>query len=125
MGEGNGDKHTQKWGKKGKCENYRGITLLQMAYRLFADIIKSRLNEHVEDEMAEEERGFRKGCICNGAIFTVQQIVETRKGRNLTLFLLFIEYRNAYHNVNREKLWEMMGNKIPKYLLSTIKCICR
>jgi hypothetical protein len=25
--------------------------------------------------------------------------------------------------MNRDKLWEMMENKIPNYLLSTIKCI--
>jgi hypothetical protein len=27
--------------------------------------------------------------------------------------------------VNRDKLWEMMDNKIPNYLLNTIKCIYR
>jgi len=30
-----------------------------------------------------------------------------------------------YDNVNTEKLWEMMVNKILKYLLNTIKCIYR
>ena len=27
----------------------------------------------------------------------------------------------AYDNVNRDKLWEMMDNKIPNYLLNTMK----
>jgi len=27
--------------------------------------------------------------------------------------------------MNRDKLWEMMDNKIPNYLLNTIKCIYR
>ena len=31
----------------------------------------------------------------------------------------------TYDNVNRDKLWEMMENKIPNYLLNTIKCIYR
>jgi len=35
-----------KKGTKSKCENYRGITLLPTASKLFANIIKSRLNEH-------------------------------------------------------------------------------
>ena len=39
------------------------------------------------------------------------------------IFLLFIDYEKAYDNVNRDKLWEMMDNKIPNYLLNTIKCI--
>ena len=89
MEDRNGNKHTQKRNKS-KCENYRGITLLPTAYKLFTNI-KNRLNEHVEEEMVEEQCGFRKGRSCNDAIFTVQQIIEKRKEHNLPLFLLFID----------------------------------
>ena len=75
--------------------------------------------------MVKEQCGFRKGCSCTDAIFTVQQIMEKRKKHNLLLFLLFIDYEKAYDNVNRDRLWEMMDNKIPIYLLNTIKCIYR
>jgi len=114
-----------KKGTKSKCENYRGITLLPTAYKLFANIITNRLNEHLEDEMLEEQCGFRKGRSCTDAIFTVQQVIEKRKEHNLPLFLLLIDYETAYDNINRDKLWEMMDNKIPNYLLITIKCIYR
>jgi len=40
MGDRNCDKHTQKETKT-KCENYRGITLLPTAYKLFTNIIKT------------------------------------------------------------------------------------
>ena len=82
------------------------------AYKLFANITKNTLNEHLEDEMVEEQRGFRKGRSCTDAIFMVQQIMEKRKEHNLPLFLLFIDYEKAYDNVNRDKLWEMMDNKM-------------
>ena len=45
--------NTLKKGTKSKCENYRRITLLPTAYKLFANIIKNRLNEHLEDELVE------------------------------------------------------------------------
>jgi len=80
------------------------ISLLPTAYKLFANIIKIRLNEYLEDEMVEEQCGFRKGRSCTDAIFTVQQIMEKRKEHNLPLFLLFIDYAKAYDNVNRDKL---------------------
>ena len=75
--------------------------------------------------MVEEQCGFRKGRSCTNAIFTVQQIIEKMKEHNLPLFLLFVGYEQAYHNVNRDKLWEMINNKIPNYLLNTIKYIYR
>jgi len=38
-----------KKGTKSKRENHRRITLLPTAYKLFTNIIKNRLNEHIED----------------------------------------------------------------------------
>jgi len=42
-----------------------------------------------------------------------------------TAFLLFIDYEKAYDYLSRNKLWEMINNKIPNHLLNTIKCIYR
>ena len=95
------------------------------AYKLFANIIKNRINEHLEDEMEEEQCGFSKGRSCTDAIFTVQQIIEKRKEYNLPLFLIFIDYEKEYDNVNRDRAWEVMNNKISNYLLNTIKYIYR
>jgi len=58
-------------------------------------IIKNRLNEYLEEEMVEEQCGFRNGRSCTDAIFTVQQIMEKRKEHNLPLFLLFIDYEKG------------------------------
>ena len=84
-----------KKGTKSKCENYGGIALLPTAYKLFANMIKNRLNEYLEEEMVEEQCGFRKGRSCTDAIFTVQQIMEKRKEHNLSLFILFIRLRKG------------------------------
>jgi len=91
----------------------------------FPNILKNRINEYLEDEMAEEQCGFREERSYTDAIFTVQQIMGKRKEHNLPLFLLFIDNEKAYDNVNRDKLWEMMDNKFPNYLLNTIKFIYR
>jgi hypothetical protein len=71
--------------------------------------------------MIEEQCGFRKGRSFTDAIFTVQQIIEKRKEHNLPLYILFVDFAKAYDNVNRDKLWKMMENKVPNYLLNTIK----
>jgi hypothetical protein len=51
--------------------------------------------------------------------------MEKIKEHNLPLFILFVDYEKAYDNVNRGKLWEIMENNVPNYLLNTIKSIYR
>jgi hypothetical protein len=63
--------NTNKKGTNSKCENYREITLLPTAYKLFTNIIKNILNEYVEEEMVEEQCGFRKGRSCTDVKFTM------------------------------------------------------
>ena len=84
-----------KKGTKSKWENYRGITLLRTAYKLFANVINNRLNERFEDEIAEKLCGFRKGRTCTVGIFTVQQIIENRKEHNLPLFFFIYRLRKG------------------------------
>jgi len=65
---------------------FKYFTLLPTAYKLFTNIIKNRLNKRVEEEMVEEQCGFRKGRRCTDAIFTVQQIIEKRKNTTYRYF---------------------------------------
>ena len=84
-----------KKGTKSKCENYRGITLLSTAYKLFANIIKNRRNEYLEDETVEEQCGFRKGRSCTDAIFTVQQIKEKKERTQITAISFIYRLRKG------------------------------
>jgi uncharacterized protein (UPF0128 family) len=84
-----------KKGTKSKCENYREITLLPTAYKLFASIIKNRLNKHLENEMEEEQCGFRKGRSCTDAIFTMQQIIEKKKRTQPTVIFAIHRLRKG------------------------------
>ena len=84
-----------KKGTKFKFENYRGISLLPRAYKLFANIIKNRLNEYLENEMVEEQCSFRKGRSCTDAIFTVQQIMEKKERTQFTAISFIYRLRKG------------------------------
>ena len=84
---------------------------------------KIRINEYLEDHMVEEQCGFRKGRGCVDVIFRAKRILGKKEWTELAVFLLFIDCGKTPVNGNWHKLWEMMDNKIPNYLLNTIKCI--
>jgi hypothetical protein len=47
--------------KKGdikKCENYRGISLLNSGYKIYANIIKNKLYEYYKGKLGEKQNGF-------------------------------------------------------------------
>ena len=50
-----------KKGDLSVCDNWRGISLLDVFGKLFARILKQRLGLVAEMELAESQCGFRKG----------------------------------------------------------------
>jgi hypothetical protein len=52
-------KYTQKRDKR-KCSNYRGISLLSSAYKIYTTITKSKLHPIAEEILQKEQCGFRK-----------------------------------------------------------------
>ena len=52
-----------KKGEKGRVENYRGITLLNSACKVYAMVLTERLRKEIEDKeiLPESQAGFRKG----------------------------------------------------------------
>jgi hypothetical protein len=63
--------HTQK-GDKSVCSNYRGISLLATASKIYAAILKDKLEIIAEEKIEEEQFGFRKGRSCVDAIFVIK-----------------------------------------------------
>jgi len=52
-----------KRGDKDKTGNYRGISLLYTAYKIYTEVVKNRLEKEVEEKgmFSESQASFRKG----------------------------------------------------------------
>ncbi|KAJ4431013.1 hypothetical protein ANN_19606 [Periplaneta americana] len=72
-----------KKGDRGNPNNYRGISLLNSTYKLYAKIITRRLNTISETKLDEIQCGFRKGRSCADCVFVMQQIIQKRREFNL------------------------------------------
>jgi len=90
------------------CDNWRGISLLDVMGKLFARILNDRLQTVVEDFVADSQCGFRVGRGCIDIIFCVRQIVENTFEHCSKVFLLFIDLRKAYDSVPRLALCRNM-----------------
>jgi hypothetical protein len=113
-----------KKGNKRDCNNYRGINLLNVAYKLYAKIITRRFNIINEYILSEEQCGFQKGRLCSGCIFITKQLIQKRREFNLPIFLLFIDCEKAFDRVPRGKLWNIMKNKgFPDHIAKTVQSL--
>ena len=94
--------------KKGdltKCDNWRGIALLDVVGKVVARVLQERLQRVAEDELSESQCGFRKGRSCTDMIFTVRQLVEKSWEHAAKSYLTFIDLKKAYDSVPREAMW--------------------
>ena len=94
-----------KKGDLSNCDNWRGISLLDVVGKVVARILQERLQKLAEDELPESQCGFRAGRSCTDMIFTVRQFVEKSWEHQSKAFLTFIDLKKAYDSVPRHAMW--------------------
>ena len=65
-----------KKGDHRECSSYRGITLLNIIYKIFTCLIYNRLTKYSETALGEYQAGFRAGRSTIDQIHVVRQILE-------------------------------------------------
>jgi sorting nexin-29 len=73
-----------KKGDKLECKNYRGITLLNIAYKVLSCII------------LEYQCGFRHGRSAVEQIFIIRQLMEKCFEFNTDFHILFVDYKKSF-----------------------------
>lgn len=68
---------------KEKVENYKGITLLCTAYKIYAEILRKRLEKEIELKgmLPEGQAGIRKGRSTIDNIFILNHLIQRKKGK--------------------------------------------
>lgn len=103
-----------KKGDKHECKNYRGITLLNTAYKIISTIIQKRLCEVSENIIGQYQFGFMKGKSTTDAIHVIKQIIEKAHEYKMELEILFIDFQQAFDSIDRTELMTALKElKIP------------
>ncbi|XP_060597913.1 uncharacterized protein LOC132751716 [Ruditapes philippinarum] len=90
--------------------SYRGISLTCSVYKLYCAILNNRLSNWAEnrDVIVDEQNGFRKKRSTIDHLFTLTNIIDTRKKRKQSTFAAFIDFKKAYDYINRDLLWKKL-----------------
>ena len=88
-----------KKGNLNLCDNWRGISLLDVVGKLFARILQNRLQEIAEDVLPESQCGFRKGRGCTDMIYVARQLIEKSFEHDSPLYALFVDLKKAYDSI--------------------------
>ncbi|BHF69740.1 hypothetical protein SprV_0301278600 [Sparganum proliferum] len=96
-------------GNRQICDNHRGISLLNIAGKIFARILLNRLNNHLEQGLLPESQcGFRRHRGTTDMIFAARQLQEKCQEMRTHLYSTFVDLTKAFDTVNREGLWKIM-----------------
>ena len=106
--------------------NYRGIMMLEVAYKIVAYILLTRLKPIKEGGQLDHEPqcGFMAGRGRFDGIFTLRQMIKKRHEHGLGTWLLLIDLVKAFDRVPRELLWQVMGRQgVPPRLISLLQAL--
>ncbi|XP_060665791.1 uncharacterized protein LOC132798086 [Drosophila nasuta] len=76
--------------------NYRGISLLPVAYKVLTSVLCERLKPHAEALIGPYQCGFRPGKSTVDQIFTLRQILEKSYENQIDTYHLFVDYKAAF-----------------------------
>lgn len=77
------------------CGNYRGILLLPVSFRIFSNILLSRLAPYADKIVGDDQAGFRRNTSTIDQIFSLRQILEKKLEYSKPVHNVFIDFTKA------------------------------
>ncbi|BHF81367.1 hypothetical protein SprV_0702449700 [Sparganum proliferum] len=113
-------------GDKTRCENYRGISLIEVAGKIFDFVLLGRFQAVRGSRTRLNQGGFRAGRGCADQIFTLRRILEFRHSYQQPTAVCFIDFAATFDSVHRESLWRILAlDEIPAKIIAMIKVYYR
>jgi sorting nexin-29 len=113
-----------KKGDRLDCHDYRGISLLSTMYKIYANIIKMRLETYSGSMIGEYQAGFRRERSVTAHLFTVKQLLEKFWEYDIDLYQISVDFKQAYDSIKRETLYTAMQKmEIPNNVIRLVRSL--
>ena len=113
--------------KKGNLQlmtNYRGISLMSIAAKVYNKVLLNRIQPAVDKLLRPNQAGFRLGRGCTQQIHILQRIFEGATAKQLPLFATFIDFKKAFDSINRTMMFAILRQYgIPEKIVQAIRTI--
>jgi len=102
--------------------NYRPISLLNTIYKLFAAVVKRRLESKLDKYLQDTQFGFRKHRGTADALQCVRRIIDKGEMTGSKTLLVLLEWEKAFDKVNQEGLFKALQRmNVPAKFVNIIK----
>lgn len=106
------------------CNNWRGITILNVINKIMALIIHGRINDHLDAQLRDEQAGFRANRGCIDQSNTIRLIVEQSVEYRSPLCMVFVDFEKAFDRITREAIWTTLAKRgIPVKIINLVKAL--
>ena len=91
-----------------QCGKWRGITLLSIPSKVLARIILERMKGVLEEELRDEQAGFRKERYCTDQIATLRFILEQTLEWQTSLYVCLVDFEKAFDSVDHQSILNIL-----------------
>ena len=116
-----------KSGDRRLCDNFRGISLINVIGKILERVIMNRMVVYCEQTpgiLPSSQFGFRAGRSTQDCMLMSRMIASSAREMQQLLYKCFIDLTKAYDKVNRDLLWHILKLRgFPPNLIALIKSL--
>ena len=90
--------------------HYRGITVFDIASKIYNSVLLNRIAEHVDPILRRHQNGFRRGRPTTPQILALRRIIEEMRISKGKAAIIFVDFAKAIDSVNRNIVLHILSN---------------
>ena len=92
-----------KKGDSSKLEKHRPISLLNAAYKIFAAILKRRIEGNLDKDLQKTQFGFRKDKSTSNAIYLIRRLIDKGERSQKQIHLVLLDWEKAFDKLTHNR----------------------